>query len=267
MKDYMRSMDFPKLPQGLLPLAPITIVAGHYGVGKTNFALNLAHDAKNLGKQITVIDLDIVNPYFRSSDYAASLESKGIRVIAPTYAGSTLDVPSLSGAIYPALERADEDNLVIVDVGGDDVGATALGRFVGTIITQSYRMIYVINAYRNLTQTPDEAADLLRGIEEKAGLQASGLVNNSHLRGETDISTVENSLDYAEAVASLVDLPLLATTVSVGAFDAGFPDDKKASSTDLAEEGNASRSSVLLSTRRIQNPYFVQVYVRTPWEL
>lgn len=267
MKKYDNSNEYPNTKQGLFPLAPITIVTGHYGVGKTNFSLNLAHDVKKVGKQVTLIDLDIVNPYFRSSDYAALLESSGIRVISPVFAGSTLDVPSLSGAIYPALELADEENIVIVDVGGDEVGAGTLGRFSTTITTKPYRLMYVINAYRNLTQTPEEAAELFAEIEAKSGLKASGVVNNSHLGYETDLSVIEKSLEYAERVASLLDQPLLASTIPVTAKNL----DNAAIANDIDYnsmiEGSAPKSSMLLSTRRMQDPYFVQVYVRTPWEL
>lgn len=248
-----------QLPDTLFPLSAITVVAGHYGVGKTNFALNLAYDAQRSGKDTTLIDLDIVNPYFRSSDYKSFLEKAGIRVITPVYAGSTLDSPSLSGAIYPALEGASEASPVIIDVGGDDVGATALGRFADTIRAQTYRMIYVVNAYRNMTQTPEEAVELLREIEEQSGLKAEGVVNNSHLKSETDSAVIEASLDYAQKVTSLLGLPLIATTIPTVVMEG--------EALDGDEDDDAPRSSVLLSTRRLYSPYFVQVYVRTPWEL
>ena len=81
----------------LLPLSPITVIAGHYGVGKTNFSLNLALAAQERGQEVTLMDVDIVNPYFRSSDYTDFLESRGIRIVAPVFAQSMLDTPSLPG--------------------------------------------------------------------------------------------------------------------------------------------------------------------------
>ncbi len=114
------------------PLAPITVIVGHYGVGKTNFSISLALDAVAQGWEVTLVDLDVVNPYFRSSDYRELLEEAGVRVVSPVFAGTTLDSPSLSGAVYTAIEDAirqgtGERKRVIVDAGGDDVGATALG--------------------------------------------------------------------------------------------------------------------------------------------
>ena len=104
-------------------LAPITIVAGHYGAGKTNFSVNLALDLVEAGREVTLVDLDIVNPYFRASEQRALLESAGAHLVAPVFseAGTSLDVPSLTGAIMPTLEDASEEHPVIVDLGGDDI--------------------------------------------------------------------------------------------------------------------------------------------------
>ena len=121
--------------------APVVVVCGHYGVGKTNLALNLALDAADAGRAVTVIDLDVVNPFFRSSDYRTLLDERGIRCIAPIFAGTNVDGPSLSGHHRAGHRgggarvgsRGDERPLVLVDAGGDDVGATALGRFARTV--------------------------------------------------------------------------------------------------------------------------------------
>ena len=198
-------------------LAPVTVVTGHYGVGKTNLSLNLAYDAAARGAQVTLVDLDVVNPYFRSSDHADTLAAQGVRLIAPVFAGkgSNLDVPSLTGAIAPAIEEAyaaarqaacggeagpaadartpggfaggptadavgptsDEaagvpPAVVIVDAGGDDAGATALGRFAADVVAGPYALLYVVNRFRNLTQTPVSAAAALPPILEAAHLQA-----------------------------------------------------------------------------------------------
>lgn len=240
--------------------APVLIIVGHYGVGKTNFALNVAYDAASAGKKPTVIDLDVVNPYFRSSDYTQQLNQAGIKVISPVFAGSTLDVPSLSGAIYPAIEAANADHPLIIDVGGDDVGATALGRFAETIEKRPYQMLYVVNAKRNLTQTTEEAAALLSEIEERSGLKASGIVNNSHLQSETNADTIKDSLRYAESVAESRGLPLVATTIPVDIVQTN-------AEINFSEEGNEPKSSMLPPTPVTQRTYVVQVYVRTPWEL
>ena len=129
--------------------APVAVVCGHYGVGKTNLTLNIALDAAAGGRAVTVIDLDVVNPFFRSSDYRALLDERGIRLVAPVFAGTNVDGPSLSGTIEPAIDGAqrawrdgDERPFVVIDAGGDDAGATALGRFARTVEQAPYEMLY-----------------------------------------------------------------------------------------------------------------------------
>ena len=150
------------------PLAPVTVVTGHYGVGKTNFALNLALDAAAAGYRVTLADMDVVNPYFRSNEYRDLLEEAGVRLIAPVFghAGTSLDVPSVTGELAVAAAEAYRDEtgrtVVIVDAGGDDVGATALARFAPALAAGPYAMLYVVNAFRNLTQTSADAVAVLR---------------------------------------------------------------------------------------------------------
>ena len=168
------------------PLAPVTVVTGHYGVGKTNFALNLALDAAAAGYRATLADMDVVNPYFRSNEYRDLLEEAGVRLIAPVFghAGTSLDVPSVTGELAVAAAEAYRDEtgrtVVIVDAGGDDVGATALARFAPALAAGPYAMLYVVNAFRNLTQEPADAVAVLREIEAKSHLAATAVVGNSH---------------------------------------------------------------------------------------
>lgn len=220
-----------------------TVVTGHYGCGKTNLSVNLALDLAAAGTAVTLVDLDIVNPYFRSSDYTALLESRGVRVIAPTFAGTTLETPSLSPAIASVFESA---GAVILDVGGDDAGATALGRYADDIAALDYDLLYVVNRYRNLTASPEEAAALLGEIEAASHLRATGVVNNSHLRGETTVETVLDSLDYARETATLLGLPLRFTTVPAR----------------LADHFSATPGEASF----VEHAYPVVTHVRTPWE-
>lgn len=204
----------------IIGFEPVVLITGHYGCGKTNLALNVALDAANAGLHVSVVDLDIVNPYFRSSDYKELLESKGIEVIAPVLAGSSVDVPSLSATVYGAIEAAQQDatgeTLCLIDVGGDDQGARALGRFAEGIASGPYRMVHVINRYRNLTSEPAEAVEILREIETACGLQATSLVSNAHLRDDTDWDCIAAALPYADEVAELAGLPLCAVTIPYG---------------------------------------------------
>ncbi len=182
-----------------------TLICGHYGCGKTNLSMNIALDLAGRGEGVTLADMDIVNPYFRSSDYAGFLASRGIRVIAPGSAGTTLDVPALSAEIASTFETG---SYVIIDVGGDDAGATALGRFAPNISEIDYDMLYVVNKYRPLTSVSGEAAVLLREIEAASRLRATGVINNSHLMGLTTVETVASTFKYAEETALRLNLPL-----------------------------------------------------------
>jgi len=188
----------------------ITIVCGHYGSGKTNFALNLVLKRHEEGGAAALVDMDIVNPYFRSSDYIRFLEEKGIRVIAPGTAGTTLDAPALTPGVSAVIRGAGK---VIIDAGGDDVGAAALGRFAAEISERGYEMLYIINRFRLQTAEPADAQALLREIETASGLKATALVNNSHLSRLTAPADILAGIAYAQEVSQLTGLPLLTSTV------------------------------------------------------
>ncbi len=231
--------------RGMPALKRVIVVTGHYGSGKTNLSLNLALDLAASGEEVTLVDLDIVNPYFRSSDYAALLAERGVRLIAPRFAGTTLDTPSLPRDMYAAFDPA-ETGRVILDVGGDDVGATALGRFSAELAALDHDFLYVVNRYRNLTGTAAEAAALLPEIEAASHVRATGVVNNSHLQLETTAATVLGALAFGRETAAALSLPLVATTV---------PRDLLGEFSD--EAGDAAY---------VENAYPVAVYVHTPWE-
>ncbi|WP_165171659.1 ParA family protein [Adlercreutzia sp. ZJ242] len=305
-------------------LAPVNVVAGHYGVGKTNLAINLAIDAARAGHDVTLVDLDVVNPYFRSTEYRGVLEEAGVDVVAPVFAeaGSSLDVPSLTGAVVPAVERAYADaaaedaggvaegaegasssedgseadparrgahqassaraesaggaferaglferlssapcrgggrdridaapsprTVVIIDAGGDDAGAMALGRFARHVAAGPYALVYVVNRFRNLTQEPEEALEVLAEIERAAHLRATGVVSNAHLKADTTGEVVARGAAFAQAVADAAGLPLLCVT---------------APKTLTQPE-----SDELSSLRGAFNLYPVELRVKTPWE-
>lgn len=196
-------------------LRPVTVVVGHYGAGKTNFTVNLAVDLAEEGCEVTLIDIDVVNPYFRASEQKALLEEHGVSLVAPVFsmAGTSLDVPSLTGRISPAIRDAKDGAYVLIDAGGDDVGATALGRFALDIKASDYAMLYVANAFRNLVQDPEDALENLREIEEASHLKATAIVNNSHLKNATTSKTVSVGAEYAQELSALMDLPVVCTTV------------------------------------------------------
>lgn len=189
----------------------IIIICGHYGSGKTNFAMNLAMDLHKNGQKITIVDLDVINPYFRTSDYAEMLENKSIHVICPPFAGTTLDTPALSAEIYSIFEQ--KEGHVIIDVGGDDAGAAALGQFARLILKENdFEMLYIVNKFRKLVGTPPEAVEIMHEIEGACHIKATAIVNNSHLSNLTSVDDILSSVDYAEETSRISKLPLKITT-------------------------------------------------------
>lgn len=189
------------------------IITGHYGSGKTNIAVNLAVEYAEKGEKVCVIDLDIVNPYFRTADFGTLFEDKGIYLVAPQYANTNLDIPSLGFDMAALLRGYDR---VVVDVGGDDAGAIALGQYATILKNFGYEMLYVINSYRFLTSTPEETLELLRDIELVSSLKATGVVNSSNLGLETTAEDILRSMEYAEASAKAAGLPLVFTAAMKG---------------------------------------------------
>ena len=141
----------------------LTLFAGHYGSGKTNIAVNYALHLAQLGKPVCIADLDIVNPYFRTKDSAAELMAAGVDLISPHFANTNVDLPALPAESYRLVQ--DRSTYAIMDIGGDDRGAYALGRFTPFIKEENnYRMAFVANPYRPLTGTPEEALEVMREL-------------------------------------------------------------------------------------------------------
>ena len=188
----------------------ISIVTGHYGTGKTEFSVNLALALSREREQVMLADLDIVNPYFRSRERRPLLESAGVRVISSSQACSDADVPSLPPELLTILENREITG--VLDIGGDPVGARVLARFRPRIQMEDYQLIYVINANRPEVRTPETALDYLRSIEAITGLSCSGLVNNTHLCGETTVEQIRKGAALAAAVSKQTGIPILCHT-------------------------------------------------------
>ena len=190
----------------------LTLFAGHYGSGKTNIAVNYALHLAKEGKQVCIADLDIVNPYFRTADSRQELESAGVELISPRFANSNVDLPALPAQAYKLVQ--DKRCYGIMDIGGDDRGAYALGRYVPYMKQEkNYRMVYVANCYRPLTRTAAEALEVMREIEAACGLAFTDIVNNSNLASETDVQAVLDSRDFIQELSKLSGLPVFMTTV------------------------------------------------------
>ncbi len=196
----------------MMPKKRITIFSGHYGSGKTNIAVMTAVAAREVYPKVAIADIDIVNPYFRTKDSEELLALHDIRLICSPYANSNVDIPALPQDIYAVTD--DKTTRFILDVGGDERGALALGRIAPAIREENdYDMICVINRYRPLTCDVYSTLEVMREIEAAAGLKFTALVNNSNLGVETTADTVRDSYAYADDVARAAGLPLIYTTV------------------------------------------------------
>ena len=189
----------------------ITLLCGHYGSGKTNIAVNMALNLAKHCDKTAIADLDIVNPYFRTTDSRDELEEAGIRLIVSPYANSNLDIPALPQEMYALVD--DHSLTCVVDVGGDDRGAYALGRLSPAIREENnYDMFLVINRFRPLTPDAESTVEVLHEIEAAASLKFTGIINNSNLGAQTTPEDVLSSLDYAEEVSKLCGLPVVLTS-------------------------------------------------------
>ncbi len=188
----------------------ITLFCGHYGSGKTNIALNYAYRLRETRDRVAIADLDIVNPYFRTGDSADELRRRDIRLIISPYAGSNVDIPALPQEMYAITD--DRSLTCVIDVGGDDRGALALGRLAPAILEENdYEMLFVINGNRPLTRTADETLEVLREIEYAGGIPFTAIVNNTNLGRETTAEQVLASAEYAKAVSEITGLPIKMT--------------------------------------------------------
>lgn len=189
----------------------ITVFAGHYGSGKTNIAVNFALRLRDAHEHVAIADLDIVNPYFRTKDSAPVLSGHGIRLIVSDFAGTNLDAPAFPPAAYSIID--DTELYSVLDVGGDDRGALALGRFASPLRECGYDMFFVANPYRPLTRDPESALEYMREIEDAASLPFTGIVANPNLGELTKRSHIEDAAGYMAKLSEMSELPVVFTAV------------------------------------------------------
>lgn len=218
-------------------LSPRTVICGHYGSGKTNLTVNLALLAAETEEAVTVIDMDVVNPYFRTADFGKLFGEAGIRLIAPIYANTNLDLPVLPPSVATAIRGG--KGRVFLDLGGDDDGAVALGGFSALLEEQGYTMLYVVNSRRELEPDPKNEAELLSRIQTASRLRVTYLVNNTNLGPETTPEVIRASIPYLEEVSRLTGIPILGMAAEEK-FLSAFPGEK---------------------------PLPIKIYVKPPWSL
>lgn len=193
----------------------VNIFCGHYGSGKTNIAINYAVYLKEKGLDVSIADIDIVNPYFRTKDSENELREKGIEVISLPFANTNVDLPALPAQVYSLVQNT--ARYAVFDVGGDDRGAYALGRYVPSIIEENnYNMFFVVNFYRPLTQTAAEAYEVMREIENACGIKFTSIINNSNLGAETTPQDILQTEQETKKLCEISGLPLKFTCVDEG---------------------------------------------------
>lgn len=196
----------------------VTLLAGHYGSGKTNIAVNLAFELKKSVEKVTVADLDIVNPYFRTKDSEKELNEAGIKLICSEYANTNVDFPALPQEMYSITD--DLSMTAVLDIGGDDRGAYALGRYSPALLEENnFDMLLVINCYRPLTRDVTSLIEVMNEIETAGKMPFTAIVNNSNLGEETTAEVVMDSLAYAEEISEATGLPIKMTTVDERLYD------------------------------------------------
>ena len=183
-------------------MANKTIFLGHYGSGKTELSLAEAFLLAKKGEKVTLVDLDIVNPYFRSGEQKQRLQEAGIRVIMPNFEGKTVNVPSLPGEINSVFD--DKDTYTIFDVGGSPSGAAAIGRYSSKIVADKYEAILVVNTLRPFTATATQICEMGRSIEAKSRIKITSMINNTNAAYQTDADMVQDAQPIVEQAAQML---------------------------------------------------------------
>lgn len=203
-------MNFPR----------ISVFVGGYGSGKTEIALNAAIYIRQTGKDVTLVDLDIVNPYFRSAEHRDMLKSKGVDIITPVFATTTVDVPALAPDIKSLFDVRERS--VVIDVGGDDAGSSAAGQYAALLRREGASVFFVVNACRPLTSDVNGILAVMSRVSGKSRLTIDGIVSNSNLGDATTIDEAVNGFRMCEAVSARTGVPIVAVT---GDRLAGLPND------------------------------------------
>lgn len=196
----------------------VVIFAGHYGSGKTNIAVNFAKELKKSGKSVALADLDIVNPYFRSKDSENELKEEGIDLICSEFAATNLDIPALPFTINRIIN--DKNSYAVLDIGGDDAGSVVLGRLANAIKSEdNYEMIFVVNFFRPITRTAEDAIQIMREIEAVSSLKFTAIVNNSNLGALTTKEDIFSTENEVKKLCKITSLPLLFSSVESNIYD------------------------------------------------
>jgi signal recognition particle GTPase len=190
----------------------ITLVMGHYGSGKTTVAVNYAKALKKTKDKVSIYDLDIVNPYYRTVDAISILEESGVELVVSPFAETNVDIPAMNSKSYKMVD--DKESFAVVDVGGDDRGALALGRFASKIKEENnYDCLLVVNKYRPETRDVEGVKAILKEIEIASRIAFTGIVNNSNLGKETTEKEIYEGYKFCLELSNELNLPIKFTAV------------------------------------------------------
>lgn len=192
----------------------ILVVAGNYGSGKTEIAVNLAAACRKTGKTVTIADLDLVNPYFRTREARIPLEALGIKVVLPDRQYLHADLPILAPSVAGSLRQPAD--LTILDAGGDDVGVTVLASLASVLKDRPVQMLQVINAFRPFTGDVVGCIKIKEEIEASAKLAVTGLASNANLMDETTVDHILQGYELVRQVSDRTGMPLEFITASPG---------------------------------------------------
>lgn len=203
----------------------VTLFMGHYGSGKTFTAVNYAIALKKFGKKVSLYDLDIVNPYFRTVDAADMLKKAGVNLVASPYAETNVDIPAMNSESYRMTD--DKEEFAVVDVGGDDRGALALGRFSEKLKEENdYDALFVLNCFRPETKNIESAITIMKEIETVSRMPFTGIVNCANLGEETTENEVEKGEKFAYEFSQKTGLPIKFTAISADVIAEKFKNRK-----------------------------------------
>ena len=196
-------------------------IIGNFGSGKTELALNMAFEAAAKGEKVTLVDIDVINPYVRSTERKAELEAAGIRLISPNFTSSGVEVPSIPPEIFSVF--SDNSDLVIFDVGGDPVGAIAMGQYYGYFKElEHFKVWYVINCRRPLSSGADENVEMICKITGVSRLRVTGILNNTNLSPETSVNDLIDGFAITREVSERTGLPVIGTIGTKAILDEFF---------------------------------------------
>lgn len=187
----------------------INIFTGHFGSGKTEVAVNYALKLAESDFKTAIVDFDIINPFFRTADAKEELEKNNIIVVLPKFANTNVDIPAIPAEIYSLFQ--DKSYKVVLDVGGEDLGAKAVARFREEITTDDYEMYFVINTKRVMTDSPEKIYEMIALIEEGARLRVTKLINNTNLLAETTPEMILQGNEIISEVSNKTGIPIAIT--------------------------------------------------------